>query len=67
LYWIVKHGVKMTGMPAFGPTHSDERLWTIVAFLKQLPQLSPEKYAEIKHASEKQHVDGHDDEHAHPQ
>ena len=30
LFWIVKHGVKMTGMPAFGPTHSDERLWTIV-------------------------------------
>jgi mono/diheme cytochrome c family protein len=66
LFWIVKHGVKMTGMPAFGPTHSDERLWTIVGFLKQLPQLSPEKYAEMKHVSEKQHVDGHD-EHTHPQ
>ena len=57
---------EMTGMPAFGPTHSDERLWTIVGFLKQLPQLSPEKYAEMKHVSEKQHVDGHD-EHTHPQ
>lgn len=63
LFWIVKHGVKMTGMPAFGPTHSDERLWTIVAFLKQLPQLSPEKYAEMKQASAK-HDDGHD-EHTH--
>ncbi len=29
LYWIVKHGVKMTGMPAFGPAHSDEELWAL--------------------------------------
>ena len=63
LFWIVKHGVKMTGMPAFGPTHSDERLWTVVAFLKQLPQISPEKYTEMKQASAKHH-EGHD-EHTH--
>jgi mono/diheme cytochrome c family protein len=27
LFWIVKHGVKMTGMPAWGPTHTDQELW----------------------------------------
>lgn len=26
-YWIAKHGIKMTGMPAFGATHDDQRLW----------------------------------------
>jgi mono/diheme cytochrome c family protein len=44
LYWITKNGIKMTGMPAFGPTHSEEELWSIVAFLKQLPDLTPEEY-----------------------
>jgi Cytochrome C oxidase, cbb3-type, subunit III len=28
-FWIVKHGVKMTGMPAWGVTHSDELLWDV--------------------------------------
>jgi mono/diheme cytochrome c family protein len=41
VFWIIKNGIKMTGMPAFGPTHSDDRLWTLVAFVKKLPQLSP--------------------------
>ena len=44
LYWIVRNGIKMTGMPAFGPTHKEEELWGIVAFLRQLPKLTPEKY-----------------------
>src|SRR5690606_15964607 len=33
LFWITKHGIKLAGMPAFGPTHSDEELWAIVEFL----------------------------------
>ncbi|WP_051777140.1 c-type cytochrome [Pseudorhizobium pelagicum] len=44
VFWLVKHGAKMTGMPAFGPTHSDERLWEIAAFVKQLPAMTPEQY-----------------------
>jgi len=44
LFWIVKNGIKMTGMPAYGPTHSDEDIWPIVAFLKELPELSTEDY-----------------------
>jgi mono/diheme cytochrome c family protein len=46
LFWIVKNGIKMTGMPAFGPTHGDEDLWAIVAIMKELPELSEEAYAE---------------------
>ena len=33
VFWIVKNGVKMTGMPAFGKTQSDEQIWAIAAFL----------------------------------
>lgn len=39
LFWIIKNGVKMTAMPAFGPTHQDEQIWNIVAFIRRLPQL----------------------------
>lgn len=44
LFWIIKNGVKMTGMPAFGSTHSDEQMWNIVGFVRQLPQLSPNDF-----------------------
>jgi mono/diheme cytochrome c family protein len=50
-FWIVKHGVKMTGMPAWGVTHQDELLWDVVAFVRKLPQLTPEQYeALVKNA-----------------
>lgn len=44
LFWIIKNGIKMSAMPAFGPTHKDEELWAIVAFLRRLPDLTPEEY-----------------------
>ncbi len=44
LFWITKNGLKMTGMPAFAPTHSDEMIWAIVAFTKKLPTLTKEQY-----------------------
>jgi len=47
LFWIIKNGVKMTGMPAWGPTHSDEKIWAIVAFLEKLPDMSADQYREM--------------------
>jgi mono/diheme cytochrome c family protein len=47
VFWIAKHGVKMTGMPAFGPSHDDRTLWNIAAFVKELPAMSAERYAEL--------------------
>ena len=43
-FWVVKNGIKMTGMPSFGVTHSDEEIWAVVAFLQRMPKLSPEEY-----------------------
>ncbi len=43
-FWIIKHGIKMSGMPAWGATHDDARIWAMVAFLQQLPRLTPEQY-----------------------
>lgn len=51
LFWIVKHGVRMTGMPAWGITHPDHKLWAIVAFLKVLPTTSPARFEELSGAS----------------
>src|ERR1700756_3451793 len=42
LFWIVKHGIKMTGMPAWSD-HSDEELWATVAFLDTLPGITGQK------------------------
>ena len=43
-FWVTKNGIKMTGMPSFGVTYSDEEIWAIVAFLQRMPKLSPEEY-----------------------
>lgn len=44
IYWIVKHGIKMTGMPAFGPTHKEEELWGLTALAKKMPRITAEQY-----------------------
>jgi len=47
IYWIVEHGIKLTGMPAFGPTHSEEELWDTVAFAENVPRMDPEQYRQM--------------------
>lgn len=44
LFWIVKHGIRLTGMPAWGETHNNKQVWAAVAFLKTLPSLDAERY-----------------------
>lgn len=46
-FWIVKHGIKMSGMPAWGTTHDDDSIWGLVAFLRQLPDLEPAEYQSL--------------------
>lgn len=43
-FWIIKHGVKLTAMPAWGKTHSDKLIWDMVAFLQALPKMTPEQF-----------------------
>ena len=47
LFWIVKNGIKFSAMPAWGPSHSDEKIWSMVAFLEKMPQLTPEEYRQM--------------------
>ncbi len=43
LFWVIKNGINMTGMPAFNEVKDDD-LWKIVAFLKKLPTVSEADY-----------------------
>ena len=54
-FWVVKHGLKMTGMPAWGLTHDDEILWSVVAFLRKLPDLSADQYQALVESAPKTH------------
>jgi len=47
IFWIIKNGLKMTGMPSFGATHSDREIWDIVAFIHRLSTLQPDQYEAI--------------------
>lgn len=44
LFWIIKFGIKMSGMPAWQFRLADDEIWAIVAFLQRLPTLSPRAY-----------------------
>ncbi len=45
LFWVVKNGIKMTAMPSFGSIGvPDQEIWSIVAFLKKIPNVSPDDF-----------------------
>ncbi len=45
LFWVIKNGVKFTGMPSFGLAGaSDQDLWSIVAFVRKLPTVTDADY-----------------------
>jgi len=46
LFWILKNGIKMTGMPSMA-SDGDEMLWATVALLQKLPRLSPEEFNDL--------------------
>lgn len=59
-FWAIKHGFKMTGMPAWGSSHSDEDIWSLVAFLKRLPDLTESEYtALVADSGGHSHTGGH--------
>jgi mono/diheme cytochrome c family protein len=63
LYWIITNGIRMTGMPAFGPTHDDHTVWSLVAFLRKLPSMNAQQYAAMVETAR---VHEHTGAHAHP-
>lgn len=48
IYWKVAHGIRLTGMPAFSKTLTDNDVWTLVLFLKHMDSLPPQAQAAWK-------------------
>jgi len=48
MFWVIKEGIKMTGMPAWKYRMSDEDIWALVAFLPAMARLTPRQYAALK-------------------
>jgi mono/diheme cytochrome c family protein len=46
-FWIIKHGIKMSAMPAWGKTLNDAAIWDIVSFVRQMPMMTPETYQQL--------------------
>ena len=46
-FWVIKHGIKMSAMPAWGLSHDDPTIWSMVAFLQKLPGMTPAQYKDI--------------------
>jgi len=45
LFWVIKNGINMTGMPSFEKAGvEDKEIWSIVAFVKKIPNVTPEDY-----------------------
>lgn len=65
VYWIIKHGIKMTGMPALAPTHSEEEILALTAFVEHLPQLSEAGYRRWGAEAAADSVGGHGHAHQH--
>jgi hypothetical protein len=77
LFWVTKHGIRMTGMPAWGRTHEDDTLWPVVALMTALPELDAAEYDDMLNraeglghhagdAAENGHAHGVDDENQAP-
>jgi mono/diheme cytochrome c family protein len=46
-FWTIKHGIKMSAMPAWGKTLNDTEIWDLVAFVRQMPAITPETYQQL--------------------
>src|SRR3546814_15521897 len=67
-FWIIKHGIKMTAMPAWGKTHPDPLIWDMVAFVRKLPGMSPTEYKQLVASAPAEHDEMMEEmgpEHAH--
>ena len=65
LFWITKHGVKMSAMPAWEKTHTDANIWAMVAFMQKLPRMTPAQYKALTASPAGQEAEHEHDGHRH--
>lgn len=59
-FWVIKNGLKMTGMPAWGLSHDDNEIWGMAAFVLKMSNMTPEQYENLV-SSAKGHGHGHEE------
>jgi mono/diheme cytochrome c family protein len=65
-FWVIKHGIKASGMPAWGGSMDDEFIWNMAAFLQELPKLDKAGYQALVASSDgHSHGGGETDGHSH--
>jgi mono/diheme cytochrome c family protein len=60
MFWVIKEGIKMTGMPAWKYRMSDADIWSVVAFLPALARLSTEEYARLQTVAPPRRVEAYE-------
>ena len=60
VYWIIKNGIKDTGMSAFGSSAADDEIWALTAFVRQLKTITPEQYFTMTKRAPMKEGSGHD-------
>jgi len=46
-FWIIKHGIKMSAMPAWSKALDDDAIWDVVSFVRKMPDMTPETYRKL--------------------
>jgi hypothetical protein len=64
-FWVIQHGIKLTSMPAWGKSHTDEQIWDMVAFLQQIKGMSAERYRDLVAKATPEEEDHEHAEHVH--
>lgn len=58
IFWVIKHGIELTSMPAWDSVHSDGEIWGLVVFIGQLPDMTADEYQQVA-ALGRQALGGH--------
>ena len=59
MFWVIKHGVKMSAMPAWGRSHDDDAIWAMVAFISSMPTMQVARYQQLAGAASSGHGVSH--------
>ena len=61
IFWVIKNGIKMTGMPGWGHNNSDEQIWDMIAFVSALDTMTVTQYQKLVDSGKHTHKDSNDD------
>ncbi len=48
LFWIIKNGIRMTGMASYGKVRDDGEIWSLVAFVQRMQKMTPDEYKQME-------------------